>query len=109
MMRSSSTKLRVSDREFILADFKSVYQAEDKQQALEHFEKLAQKWGKIYPRLITTWRVALPDLLRFMDLPMPIRSYVYTTNPLERVNKEIKRRLKSMEVFQTEASAEKYL
>ena len=40
---------------------------------------------------------------------MPIRSYVYTTNPLKRVNKENKRRLKRMEMFQTEASAEKYL
>ena len=35
MMRRSSTRVRVSDREFILADFKRVYQVIDKEQALE--------------------------------------------------------------------------
>ncbi len=109
MMRRSGARVRQRDREAILGDFKRVYQAVNKEQALEHFEELVRRWGKIYPRLIASWKEALADLLRFMKLPLPIRPYVYTTNALERVNKEIKRRLKSMEQFQSEASAEKYL
>ena len=44
-----------------------------------------------------------------MELPRPICSTGFTINPLEQVNQEIKRRLKHMEMFRTEASAEKYL
>ena len=44
-----------------------------------------------------------------MALQFPIRAYVSRCNDLERVNKEIKRRSKSMEHFPSQKSAEKYL
>lgn len=109
MMRHSGNKVRPRDREAILGDFKRVYRAIDLEEAYQHFEELTQRWGRIYPRLIAAWQQALPDLLSFMVLPFPIRAYVYSTNALERVNKEIKRRLKSMEQFPNVSSAEKYL
>ncbi len=109
MMRRSGSMVRVRDREAILGDFKRVYRAMDLEEAHERFEEVRQRWGRIYPRLISAWQKALPELLAFMVLPFPIRSYVYSTNALERVNKEIKRRLKSMEQFPNEKSAEKYL
>jgi len=109
MMRHSSHKVRARDREAILGDFRRVYRAMDRAEAYQHFEELAQRWGAVYPRWIATWREALPDLLAFMDLPCPIRVYGYSTNALERVNKELKRRLKRMEPFPNEVSAETYL
>ena len=109
MMRHSTHKVRARDREAILGDFKRVYRAMDVDEAYQCFEELAQRWEPIYPRLIAAWREALPDLLTFMVLPFPIRAYVYSTNALERVHKEMKRRLKSMEQFPNQTSAEKYL
>jgi len=47
--------------------------------------------------------------MTFMKLPPQIRSYVYTTNALERFIKEIKRRLKTMEMLPSPQSAEKFL
>jgi len=41
--------------------------------------------------------------------PKEIRQFIYTTNQLERLVKEIKRRIKVIEVFPDEGSAERLL
>ncbi|MBN2025990.1 MAG: transposase, partial [Actinobacteria bacterium] len=38
------------------------------------------------------------------DYPDSVRPYIYTTNQLERINKEIKRRTKTIEAFSSEES-----
>ena len=43
------------------------------------------------------------------DYPEEIRPYIYTTNMLERLMKEIKRRVKVIEVFSTPESAYKVI
>ena len=52
--------------------------------------------------------VHLP-LFTFMKFLLQIRSLIYTTNQLERLHKEIKRRLKVMEILTEEEKAEKIL
>jgi transposase-like protein len=47
--------------------------------------------------------------LRFLDFPSEIRRFLYTTNQLERLFKEIKRRLKVMEILPREENAENIL
>jgi putative transposase len=39
-----------------------------------------------------------------MKYPEQVRSYIYTTNQLERINKEIRRRTKTIEIFSSEES-----
>ncbi|MDI7251634.1 MAG: transposase [Actinomycetota bacterium] len=39
-----------------------------------------------------------------LKYPEQVRPYIYTTNQLERINKEIKRRTKTIEVFSSEES-----
>ena len=75
--------------------------------ALERFDEFKQKWQKKYPKLISSWEKKLDNLLTFLDFPVGIRRFIYTTNQLERLNKEIKRRTKIIESFSTEASLEK--
>ena len=41
----------------------------------------------------------------FLRYPKEIRQFIYTTNQLERLAKEIKRRIKVIEVFLDEGSA----
>ncbi len=48
-------------------------------------------------------------LLAFLRPPKPIKRYIYTTNPLERVAKEVKRRTKGVEMFCEEEAMEKLL
>ena len=41
-------------------------------------------------------------LINFLRYPKEIRQFIYTTNQLERLAKEIKRRIKVIEVFPDE-------
>ena len=48
-------------------------------------------------------------LINFLRYPKEIRQFIYTTNELESLAKEIKRRIKVIEVFPDEGSAKRLL
>jgi transposase-like protein len=58
---------------------------------------------------VRRWEVNLQHLLTFYNFDPGLRRYIYTTNVLERLNKEIRRRIKVIEAFSTEHSLEKML
>lgn len=106
-LRNTHSMVRVKDKEPLFEDLKPVYRAENKEQALENFEKFKQTWKKIYPKVIQSWEDDLSDLLRFYDYPPIIRPQIYTTNTIERAIKEIKKRLKPMNSLPSEKAVEK--
>lgn len=106
--RNIANKVRVKDRATILDDFKDVYQAEDKQEALNALDQFQSKWYKTYPRVVNAVMDQDP-LLTFYDFPASIRSSIYTTNLIEAFNKEIKRYTKRKEQFPNEDALERFL
>lgn len=106
--RNISAKVRVKDRREILQDFKEVYRAKTKELALEELEVFKDKWKKRYPQVITMLE-GNPYMFTFFDYPQEVRRSIYTTNLIEGVNKQIKRKFKLKEQFPTEQSMEKYL
>ncbi len=105
-LRSSFNKVRPRDKEEIASNLKWIYQAKDLDGAKSGLWDFSQKWVKIYPKVCSFWEQNLVPLTQFMVLPQELRKFVYTTNWVERSHKEIKRRLKAMEQFQSEESAE---
>lgn len=95
-MRNTLAKVRIYDRDEIAKDFKKVYKAENMEEALSALEFIENKWGKKYKRIIESWKEKTHVLLTFYKYPQPIRKYIYTTNLIERLNKEIRKRLKTM-------------
>jgi len=73
----------------------------------ENFERFKRNWGRIYPEVIRSWERDLDTLMTYLRYPVSLRRYIYTTNPLERFIKEVKRRTKVIEVFPTELSLDK--
>ena len=55
------------------------------------------------------WESKAYALFAFLRHPKPIRRYLYTTNQLERLAREVKRRTKVVEVFCGEEAVAKLL
>ncbi|MBC7109203.1 MAG: IS256 family transposase, partial [Methanomassiliicoccales archaeon] len=108
-VRDALNKARKADREALAADLKRVYRAETEEEARKALQKLWDHWGGIYPKIVERWENKAYALLAFLRYPKPIRRYLYTTNQLERLAKEVKRRTKVVEVFCGEEAVEKLL
>ncbi|NPV60532.1 MAG: hypothetical protein HPY75_12850 [Actinobacteria bacterium] len=103
-MRASQRKARIRDWEKVSGDLKAIYGASSGKDAEEAFAAFQEAWKKRYPHLVRYWRENLPHLTAFLKYPEQVRPYIYTTNQLERINKEVKRRCRVIEVFSSEDS-----
>lgn len=77
--------------------------------ALEALEAFKAKWASKYPKIVAKWVAKSYALLAFLKHPKPIRRYLYTTNQLERLMKEVKRRMRGVEIFCNPGALEKLL
>jgi len=55
--------------------------------------------ARTYSELVESWNRDFSTLTTFLDYHEEIRPSIYIINILERTNKEIKRRTKTIEVF----------
>lgn len=70
----------------------------------ELLQTAIQKYALIVLRLSAWMEENLPDGFTVFDFPLEHRRLIQTTNSLERVNKEIRRRTSVVSVFPNEAS-----
>lgn len=106
-MRSTLPKIRVQDKVEVMNDLKTVYNALDADSARVAFDSVKAKWGKKYPKEMQSWEEQLPTLLTFYKYPDMIKGAIYTSNPIERMNKEIRKRLRPMNSLPNLEAAEK--
>jgi len=108
-VRNSVAKIRRKDYQAFTESLKAIYEAPSKEQALIMLDEFSTKWSKIYPRVVSDWNNSLDTRLTFYNYPTSIRKCIYTTNWIERANKELKRRLKTKDSLPTIDAAEKIL
>ena len=64
--------------------------------ALDRFE---ERWGKKYLHIVSSWRNNWESLATFFRYPPEIRRLIYTTNPIESLNSQIRKFNKSRTIF----------
>lgn len=69
--------------------------------------KISGTWNRLYPKEMKSWEEQLSTLLTFYHYPALIKEAIYTSNPIERMNKEIRKRLKPMNSLTNMDAAEK--
>ncbi len=92
-------------RNELLRDYTAIVRAESGIEARKAHDLFLSKWQRLCPPVARSLEEAGPDLLTFYDLPKPMWKSLRTTNAIENVNREFRRRTKTQASFSTEAAA----
>jgi putative transposase len=95
---------KVAMRKQAAADLKSVLDAPDRAEAQRLLQQLVAKYSQNAPKLSAWLEDNVAESLTVFDLPHAHRRRLRTSNLLERINKEIKRRTRVATLFPNEAS-----
>ncbi|QRF75030.1 Transposase [Thermoplasmatales archaeon] len=107
--RNFESHVRVQERNDIDSGLKSVFLSRSREEALDQFNMLKDKWSLKYPKPVYNMEKNLSILLKYYEYPGSIRRSKHSTNLIERMNKEIRRRIKIIDSLPTEESAMKII
>src|SRR3979409_1330117 len=82
----------------------TIFVQEDAEQAKAQWRRVADQLRPKLPKLAVLMDQAEPDVLAYMSFPTQHRPKLHSTNPLERLNGEIKRRTEVVGIFPNEAA-----
>ena len=98
-MRNVLAVVPKGNAEMVAAAIRTVFAQPDANHVVEPFDVIAGMLGRQLPKVEAMMADAKPDLLAFASFPQPHWRQLWSTNPLERTNKEIKRRTDVVGVF----------
>ena len=87
------------------AVFRTVFAQPDADAVRDAWDEVAAQLGARFPKVAALMADAKPEVLAFAAFPRAHWQKIWSTNPLERINKEIKRRSRVVGIFPNEASA----
>ena len=95
---------KVSMRTEIASDIRDIFNAPELKDAKRLLEKTISKYEKSAPELSTWMETALPEGFTIFALPKEVRKRLRTSNMLENLNKQIRRRTRVVSIFPNKES-----
>ena len=108
LSRRIARLVRKSERKDVPEALKSVYRADDAGSAEKALQGFLTEYGKKYPSLKKVFE-RRESLFSFFDFPAEIRRSLYTSNPIESCNKNLKQQTKKKEQFPNEESLDRFV
>ena len=103
-VRSTLNKVRPKDKDQVAAKLKSIYKSKSLPEAKEKLLKLQRQIKPKYPKLLNRWFDKINELMSFLAFPEYLQPHLYSTNWLERLNKDFRKVLKNKNSMPTEDS-----
>ncbi len=94
-----------SSTEEVAEDLKAIFKVRREKTALALAEEFVEPRGKRFPRAVSVFEAGMGDALTYPGYPGSHHARIRTTNMLERLFKEVKRRTRVVGVFPNETSA----
>ena len=90
---------KVAQRKDAARDIRDIFNAPDRQEAERLLQMAVKRWSSSAPRLAAWMEESLPDGFTVFEFPPTHRRRLRTTNLLENLNKQIKRRTRVATLF----------
>ena len=103
-MRNALAHAGKSGRRVVSAFVATAFAQNDAMSASQQWRRVADQLRPKVPKLAALMDEAEPDVLAYMTFPQQHRQKLHSTNPLERLNGEIKRRTEVVGIFPNEAA-----
>jgi putative transposase len=101
-MRNALAHAGKSGRRVVAAFMSTAFAQETPEAASKQWRAVADQLRPSVPKLATLMDEAETDVLAYMTFPKEHRSKIYTNNPIERLNGELKRRANVVSIFPNE-------
>ena len=109
MVRNSTHLVAWTNRRAVAADLRTVYSAPTEEAALTALDAFEKTWGKSYPSIGKSWRTNWTRIAPFFAFAPELRKAIYTTNPVEALNRQLRKVVKTRGAFPTDAAVMKVL
>jgi putative transposase len=104
--RNILLKTRPKDKREMADDLKEVFDNFDKDssltKAMEKVKKFKEKWVKKYPNLRFFQKSTMEYYFTYVSYPAAVRKFIYTSNAIENLNKQIRKATKHKISFENE-------
>ena len=105
LMRNVGSNVPHRLRGRVLGEVSDLFKSETLAQAKKALAEFKQRWSKELPEAVECLENGFKDATRFLAFPKEHHRRLRSTNGLERLNREIKRRTRSVDSFPDRASA----
>ena len=103
-LRNALAHAGKGQRQMVLAMINTVFAQETLDAAIAQWRVVADQLRSKFPKLAAMLDKSEPDVLAYMSFPKAHRTQIHSTNPLERLNAEIKRRTDVVGIFPNDAA-----
>ena len=101
-IRNSIRYISYKDTREFTSDLKEMYNAPTLEQAEFKLDELEEKWGKKYMAVINSWRSNWNELTTYFKYDTKIRKLIYTTTPIESLNRQLRKYTKTKSLYPTD-------
>ena len=98
-LRKVLARVPKSAQAMVAATVRTVFEQADRQAAQRQLAAVCQALAGRFPAVVALLTEAEEEVLPFYDFPAAQRRQIYSTNPLERLNKDLKRRSAVVGIF----------
>ena len=93
-----------SHQDMVAAVFRTIFAQPDPETVSATWDQVRDQLAKSFPKIATLMDAGKAEVLAFTGFPRSHWVKIWSTNPLERINKEIKRRSRVVGIFPNEAA-----
>jgi putative transposase len=103
-LRNVLTRIPKGSAEMVLAAIRTIFAQPDAASVREQLDEIVERLEPRFPVVASMLAEAKADILAFTAFPVSHWKKIWSTNPLERVNKEVKRRTDVVGIFPNETA-----